>query len=297
MELVKPAPKAHLEGKYESDRPPVVAVLSGKGGVGKSIISTNLAVALASERAGVLLLDCDLSAGQSHILLGLCPSSGLAQVVRREKSLGEVALSAGGGVTLIPGGPCGGSAMDLGGKEIRGLVAEMSVLAPFSRALILDCGPGHNGALGAIVDTADVPVVVCTPEPTAIRATLAMLEVLFTERPNAKAHLLVNMATGEQDAVGAYRRIVDALLPVFATGVGLLGWLPYDMEVTRSLWRYRPVILDTPTSRAARAFHALEASVAALLGPGRGTSTSVDESADRDRPAADQDRGDQARAA
>jgi flagellar biosynthesis protein FlhG len=276
MELLAPAPKAELRGGRDQNRLGVVAVLGGKGGVGKTVVSTNLAAALASERDRVVLIDCDLSAGQSHILLGLCPSSGLAQVVRGEKKLREIALSAGRGLTLVPGGPSGGSVLDLRGEDLRGLVVEAGRLAPQARAVLLDAGPGQRAALGGFVDAADIALVVCTPEPTSIRATVAMLEVLFTERPEAKPHLLVNMATNEEDATGSYERIKDALLPVFTTGISLFGWLPYDLEVTRSLWRCRPVVFDTPRSRAARGLVALRESLEGLIGGANGASTALD---------------------
>jgi flagellar biosynthesis protein FlhG len=297
VELVLPAPETELKREAGSEGPTVVAVLSGKGGVGKTIVSTNLAVALASEHSGVLLMDCDLSAGQSHILLGLCPSSGLAQVVRGEKNLGQIMISAGNGLTLAPGGPSGGSALELEGRQIKRLVTEAGKAAPSAHALMLDAGPGHKGALGDFVDAADIVLVVCTPEPTAIRATVAMLEVMLTERPDAKPYLLVNMASSRQDAQYSYERIKDALLPVFTAGLRFFGWLPYDLEVTRSLWRYRPIVKDTPRSRAARGFGDLRSSLVGLMGNGWQVSTALDDDGTVGPLSADQDDSDQARAA
>jgi len=297
MELVLPAPETELKREAGSDGPTVVAVLGGKGGVGKTIVSTNLAVALASEHRGVLLMDCDLSAGQSHLLLGLCPASGLAQVVSGEKNLGQIIISAGNGLTLAPGGPSGGSALELEGRQIKRLVADAGVEAPSARALMLDAGPGHMGALGDFVDAADIAVVVCTPEPTAIRATVAMLEVMLTERPEANPYLLVNMASSLQDAHNSYERIKDALLPVFTAGIRFFGWLPYDLEVTRSLWRYRPVVKDMPRSRAARGFGDLTLALVGLMGNGWQVSTALDDAVTDGTLSADQDESDQARAA
>lgn len=297
MELVLSAPQARLKSEPGREGPAVVAVLSGKGGVGKTIISTNLAVALASERNRVLLMDCDISAGQSHLVLGLCPSGGLAQVVKGDKKLKQILIGAGKGLSLAPGGPSGGSAQELEGREMKRLVAEARLAAPSARAIVLDGGPGHQAALGDFVDVSDVTVVVSTPEPPAIRATVAMLEVMLTERPEARPYLIVNMATGERDALDCYERIKGALLPVFMADIDLLGWLPYDLEVIRSLWRFRPIVRDEAGSRAARGLRELTGALSGFIGGNGRISTAADEASSDGSPPGGQDGGDQARAA
>lgn len=294
MELVLPAVREKIESDRKSNGPTVVSVLSGKGGVGKTIVSANLAVALASKSRQVLLIDCDLSAGQSHLVLGLCPSCGLAHVVNGRKELKQVLMSVGGGLSLVPGGPPGGSAMELRGEQLRALMNSARASMPSTQVVFLDAGPGSVAVCGDFAAVADIPLVLTTPEPTAIRATVGLLEAMLTEQPQVRPYLLVNMAASKQDAVGAFRKITGALLPVFISEPKLFGWLPYDLEVTRSLGRYRAVVTDTPRSRAARGFRRLRSIVIEYLeGSGLLTQVSGDEERGEGTCGSEPDRRDQ----
>ncbi len=269
MQIVLPKSQAGPAACAGAGAPTVISVLSGKGGVGKTILSANLAVAMASERGKVLLVDCDLSAGQSHLVLGVSPINGLAQVLRGEKKLDQILVKGCKNLYLAPGGPSGGSAVELQGAEVRRLAAEAQRAVPSLRAVVLDVGPGRPGAASDFARVSDVPLVVTTPEPTAVRATLALLEAVLSERPDGKLYILVNMASGEQEARETFDKIAAALLPLFFGDLKYMGWVSFDLEVTRSLWRYRPVVTSAPRGRAARGFLALRDALAPLL-DGRG---------------------------
>ena len=272
MHVITPEPKTESAAVAKSKGPAVVSVLSGKGGVGKTVFSANLAVALAEQIRGVLLIDCDLSAGQAHLVLGLYPPYGLAQVLRGERTLAQILVRAGDGFLLVPGGPSGGSAVELKGKEVRRLAAEARLAVPSAQAILFDVGAGRAAAASDFAAVADVLIVLTTPEPTAIRATIALIEAMLSERPEAEPRLVINMVSNEQEARAAYTKIVGALLPVFSNEPGYLGYVPYDLEISRSLWRYRPVFTYAPRSRAAGAFRVLRSALAAQLGMGMGSS-------------------------
>jgi flagellar biosynthesis protein FlhG len=273
MEIVLPKPQAAPTPQTDAGGPTLVSVLSGKGGVGKTILSANLSVAIAAESRKVLLVDCDLSAGQSHLVLGISPVSGLAQVLRGEKKLGQILVNGYKNLYLAPGGPSGGSAVELQGAEVRMLAAQARRVVPSLKAVVMDVGSGRPAAASDFAGVAEVPLVVTTPEPTAVRATLALLEAVLSERPDATLYVLVNMASGEREARETFDKIAAALLPVFSGDLKYLGWIPFDLEVTRSLWRYRPVVASAPRGRAARGFITLRDVLAPLLGSTGGAST------------------------
>ncbi len=266
MQLVAPRPMPKSQPREARARGAVVSVLSGKGGVGKTVISTNLALALAARAGEVLLVDCDLSAGQSHLVLGVCPSGGLAQVVRGHKRLGDIVLKAADGLLLAPGGPSGEYVTDLRGREVRAILGEAVTAAPEARAILFDGGSGRAPAAADFVKAADVAIVLTSPEPTAVRATVALLESLLSECPASEPCMVVNMASDEREARATFAKIADALLPVFSAGPGLLGWIPSDPQVARSLRKYRPFLTDAPESRAAAGVKDLAAALAPRLG-------------------------------
>ncbi len=277
------APRAHGSTGAETKRgrPAFVSVLSGKGGVGKTLVAANLAVTVALEMKGVLLVDCDLSAGQSHLVLGVSPSAGLAQAVRGEKRLGQIAMEVFEGLHFVAGGPSGGSAIELRDEEIRRLALQARLAVPSLRAVVLDAGAGRAPAASAFAAISDIPLVLTTGEPTAVRATVALLEAMLTERPEAEPYLVVNMAEGEAEAKRTYLRIVEALMPVYSVEPQYLGYLPHDPEISRSLCKYKPVVTESPYSNAAKGFRSLWASLAPHLGLGR-TQTDVAVEADED---------------
>jgi len=281
MQLVEPKAQAIARGGIEPKRPALVSVLGGKGGVGKTVFAANLAVTMALEMKGVLLVDCDLCAGQAHLVLGVSPAAGLAQAVRGGKRLSRVASKVLDGLHFVPGGPPGSSVIELRSEEIRRLAVEARLAAPSLRAVVFDAGAGRAPAACDFAGVADIPIVLTTPEPTAIRATVALLEAMLTERPEVEPYLVVNMAADESDSRNTYSRIVGALMPVYSVEPHCLGWLPRDDEVSRSLFKYKPVVTESPHSRAARGFRALWASLAPNLGLGRartGVGTIGDES-------------------
>jgi flagellar biosynthesis protein FlhG len=277
MEILLPKPQARAAPHKGAGGPTVISVLSGKGGVGKTILSANLAVAIASESRRVLLVDCDLSAGQSHMVLGISPVSGLAQVLRGEKGLSQILVKSHKNLYLVPGGPSGGSAVELQGAEVRRLAVEARQVVPSLTAVLMDVGSGRPAAASDFAGVAEIPLVVTTPEPTAVRATLALLEAILSERPDAKLYLLVNMAADEAEARETFDKMSSALLPVFSGDLSYLGWIPFDLEVTRSLCRYRPVVTSAPRGRAARGLLALREALAPLLDGRSGLLTDTQE--------------------
>lgn len=277
------APKAHRSTGAETKpgRPAFVSVLSGKGGVGKTLVAANLAVTMALEMKRVLLVDCDLSAGQSHLVLGVSPSAGLAQAVRGEKRLGQITMEVFENLHFVAGGPSGGSAIELRDEEIRRLAVQARLAVPSLCAVVLDAGAGRAPAASAFAGVSDVPLVLTTGEPTAVRATVALLEAMLTERPEAQPYVVVNMAEDEAEARRTHFRIVHALMPVYSVEPRYLGYLPHDPEISRSLCKYKPVVTESPDSNAAKGLRSLWASLAPHLGLG-GTQTEVAAEADED---------------
>jgi flagellar biosynthesis protein FlhG len=261
LELLKPSPKADLHMASRRSSPLKVAIISGKGGVGKTSLSANLAVSVASRSPGVLLMDCDVTAGQAHLLLGLSPCSGLAQVVRGERTLKQVLLVAGNGLYVAPGGPNGGQSLELEGSQLEKLVSEAHAALPSPGIMILDAGPSRIPAAMDFARSVDLTLVISTPEPTSIRSTVALLEALCCGCPTVQPWVLINMASNDHEANDTYQRIRSALLPMFEDTPQFFGCVPLDTAVPRSVRDSVPFAVAAPESYASRSLGGLAESL------------------------------------
>jgi len=275
MELVLPVGEPVLGSAVKQSGPAVLSVFSGKGGVGKTVVAANLAVALAAELDRVLLVDCDVCVGQAHLVLGLMPSCGLGQVVRGSKELSDIVVRVGEKLMLAPGGPSGGRFFELRGREVRALVAQAKTSMSSTSAVVLDSGPCCCAAHADFAAVADVPVVLTTPEPAAMRATVALVESVLCHRSDRSLSIVVNMASGRAEAAEVFERIRGAVVPVFQAEPELLGWLPADEAVGESLRARRPLVERDPGSAFAAGLRRLASELAARLGGGRGAATGV----------------------
>jgi flagellar biosynthesis protein FlhG len=252
LQLVRPKPDGCLLTDSRGNGCLKVALVGGKGGVGKTTLSANLAVSIASRRLGVMLLDCDLSAGQIHLLLGISPCLGLAQVVLEEKALKEVIVEAGPRLHVAPGGPVGGEGLEMEGRHLQALFGQAQIAVPSLRILILDTGPSRISAAPGFARQVDFTVVTCTPEPTSVRATVALLEALCCGCPWVRPWVLVNMSSSQEEAQGTFERIQGALLPLFQDVPRYLGAVPFDASVSLALRRRQPYVSIAPLSGFSR---------------------------------------------
>jgi len=284
MELINPEPAVELLADSSKSGPLKVAVMSGKGGTGKSTFAANLAARLASSRPGVIILDCDLNVGQLHLLLGLSPCFGLAQVVRGEKNLKQV-IEAHNGLHVVPGGPNGGQGMEMERSHIEKLLGEAETAIPSPAIVIVDTGPSRIATAPDFAAAADIALAVTTPESTSVRATVALLEALCCNRPDLRPWVLVNMASGEGEAAATYDLIRGSLLPLFEDNPHFFGCVPFDPVVPLSVRQAVPFVVSSTESPASRNLAALAESLvragADRAGPGAHTTRTDEEGSTR----------------
>ncbi len=231
-----------------------LAVLSGKGGVGKSNISVNLSLAMAERGKRVVLLDADLGMANVDLLCGISPRYTLAHLVRGEKTVEELLLPIGGSVLLLPGGPGVQGLADLDGPSLSLLIDRLSVLDGIADILIIDTGAGiHKNTLSFAV-AADSTLLVTTPEPTAIRDAYGVLKSLaIATQSKIDVTLLVNMTASEEEGREVAERVRMAASQFLDLTVAYGGSLPDDSAVRRAVQMRAPFLQAFPDSRASLA--------------------------------------------
>src|SRR5438105_14080714 len=188
-------------------RASVIAVTSGKGGVGKSNVAVNLAIKFASAGKNVVLLDADLGLANADVLCNIHLPGNLSHVIARKKELRDVMVRAPGGFHLI-GGASGLARMaDLTDFDRQRLVDALGELEQRCDIILIDTGAGISPNVLSFTRAADHVLIVTTPEPTAITDAYAVIKVISRDGSPRRLSLLVNQARGPAEALVVHERI------------------------------------------------------------------------------------------
>ncbi len=238
-----------------------IVVTSGKGGVGKTNISVNLAVALSRLGRKVTVMDADLGMANADVLCDLTLRFGLEDVVAGKKKLEEIAIDAPGGFQLLPGAGGVPSIADLPQAGRDRLINALARLEARNDYLIVDTGAGIGASVMGFVSAVERVLVVTTPEPTAITDAYAMLKTIRARRPSARTRLVVNQVSSLAEGIEVHARIDRASRRFLGVGIGFAGSIPQDNHVPLAVRRRTPLLIAAPKSPAARAIGRLARSI------------------------------------
>ena len=244
IECVGPAAAAPLR---------VVAVASGKGGVGKTNLTANLAVALAADGQRVCILDADLGLANLDVLLGLSPTLSLLHVLNGERHLDEIVIDGPAGVRVIPAASGTEDLTALTPAERLRLLDEIDGLDGSLDVLLVDTAAGISANVLHFAAAAAETLVVITPEPTALTDAYALIKVLALRWGRREFLIAVNMAADAADAEAAFRRLARVAERFLRVRLEYQGWIPCDDSVPRAVREQRPVVLAAPAAPASRA--------------------------------------------
>ena len=237
-------------------RASVIAVTSGKGGVGKSNVSVNLAIKLAAAGKDVVLLDADLGLANADVLCSIDLPFNLSHVIARKKELREVMVPGPGGFRLI-GGASGLARMaDLTDDDRQRLITALAELEDEVDVILIDTGAGISPNVLAFTRCADHVLVVTTPEPTAITDAYAVIKVLTRDGDQRRISLLVNQVTSAAEARQVQDRIAKVARQFLGVTVFEAGYVLTDEQVPASVRKRQPFVLASPRCPAGRLHHA-----------------------------------------
>jgi len=232
-----------------------VTVASGKGGVGKTNVVTNLAIALRSMGKEVLILDADVGLSNVDILLHLAPRHNISHVLSGEKSLKEVIIDGPRGIKVLPAAS--------GAQELTNLdeFQRMRLLDAFNAydggidVLLIDAPAGISENVAFFCIASQEIVVVTAPEPTALTSAYALIKVLSLRYREKRFGILVNSARSEEDATEVYRNLSVAAGELLNVSLDYIGYIPLDASVqdaVRSQTAFVDMFPDGPASRKVR---------------------------------------------
>ncbi|MSN25029.1 MAG: AAA family ATPase [Geobacter sp.] len=235
----------------------VISVTSGKGGVGKSNVVSNLAIALSAQGKKVLLIDADLGLGNLDVLLGLSPTYNLNHVMSGEKTVLEILIDGPAGIKIIPAGTGVQELTSLGQHEKLKLLDELDMLEEQFDIMIIDTEAGISENVTYFTVAAQEIFVVVTPEPTSITDAYALIKLLATRYSEHHFKVLVNMAKDSEDALEVFRKLANVAGRFLNISLDYLGCVVKDEKVVEAVKRQKAVMELFPDSEAAACFTTL----------------------------------------
>jgi flagellar biosynthesis protein FlhG len=244
---------------WRRPRVPTIAFASGKGGVGKSHLAANLALALGQQGARVVLVDADFAQANLDLLLGVHPRYDLRHVLNGERSIEEIVVPAGRGVTLVPAASGAPELAELDDFRREVVLRSIGTLARDADLVLLDLASGVSRTVVSMCLAADEVVVTTTTEMPAFSDGYALMKLLHQEGLKRPLQLVVSMASASDEADETAHRIRLVARRFLQIDVPFLGSIPYDPSVPRALRNQEPVLTAFPRSPSAAAYAAMAA--------------------------------------
>jgi len=237
----------------------VIAITSGKGGVGKTNVTSNLAVALTRQGQRVCVFDADTSLANVNIVMGVTPRYTVEHLLNGERSVEEILLEGPEGVMIVPAASGIAELAVLDEASRARLITALRTLESSFDYLLIDTAAGIGESVLAFVKSAQYTILVISTEPTSLTDAFALLRVLKRQAHERPAYILVNMALNYANSMEVYKRFEGAVRKYLGLKVHYLGYITDDKALKNAITRQRPVLLNDPDALASRCFTTLAA--------------------------------------
>ncbi len=239
----------------------VLAITSGKGGVGKTNIAANVAICLANQNRRVLLLDADLSLGNLDLVMDLRSKYNISHVISGRKRMEEIIQHGPKGLRVI----CGASGLDrladISEGEQHRLIEHLSGLQQETDTIVIDTAAGISNSVIGFCLASDHVLVVTTPEAAAMADAYGVIKVLVRKKFERPISLVVNMARNPVEGRQVYQRMADVARKFLQTNLYYAGTLLKDERLCMAVRARKPVVLAYPKAQISSAFATLAARV------------------------------------
>ena len=237
--------------------PRVLAITGGKGGVGKTSLAVNLAIALSRNGSKVCLFDADTGLANINVMLGMHPAYTLEHLFTGEKSIQDIVMEGPEGIQIIPGASGFAQCVELDVGQQQRLVSSVQALEPHYDYMLVDTAAGIAPTVLHFIAASQVAVVVVTPEPTSLTDAFSLVKVLKRRGYRRKIQVVVNMSPNSSQAEKVYRRFSHAVDKYLSLKTEYLGSIWMDESMRTAVTLQRPVALFPKNDPSARSFYRL----------------------------------------
>lgn len=235
----------------------VIAVTAGKGGVGKSNVSVNLAVALAQQNKNVMLLDADLGLANIDIMLGLHTKYNLSHVIQGICHLSDIILHGPNGIRVIPAASGTEFMTQLSPAEHAGIIDSFNELTDDLDYMIIDTAAGISDTVLSFTRSSQELIVVVCDEPTSLTDAYALIKVMSKRYEWTHFHILANMVRNIKDGRELFNKLFRVSEQFLDVHLDYLGAIPFDEHVHQAVKKQKPVLIAYPESAAAESMREL----------------------------------------
>ncbi|MGR9115079.1 MAG: MinD/ParA family protein [Gammaproteobacteria bacterium] len=231
----------------------VIAVTSGKGGVGKTNLSVNLGLALSELGRRVALLDADMGLANVDVLLGMYPKFNLSHVLKGEKTLNEIIVQGPAGLQVIPAASGLQHMSDLSTVEQAAIIRAFSDFNQELDVLIVDTAAGISPSVVNFARACQEVIVVVCDEPTSLTDAYAFIKLLNRDYGLSRFHILANMVQSSQQGQALFQKLTKVTDRYLDVTLNFAGTIPYDDYLRKAVQQQNPVLLAYPRSKASLA--------------------------------------------
>lgn len=249
-ELVSRNAAKNVTRSMEANNTRILAVASGKGGVGKSNLVVNLAVALAQQGKKVVVFDADLGMANIDILMGIVPRCNLYDVLYGKKELKEVVVKGPEGIEVIPGGSGIQELANLSPERQEKLLNALQQLAAGADYLLIDTGAGISRVVVAFLGAAQEVIIVATPEPTSLTDAYGLIKILAKYGDHANIKTVINRVTNRRDGENTGEKLRMTALRFLNLELETLGYIREDKYLVKAVKEQEPLLLKYPYAGA-----------------------------------------------
>lgn len=236
----------------------VISVTSGKGGVGKSNTSVNIALQFQRQGKRVIIFDADFGLANIEVMFGIIPKYNLGDMMFKGKELKEIITPGPEGVGFISGGSGIAKLVNLDKEQIKRLVGKLSELDELADVIIIDTGAGISSSVMEFLVASPETILVTTPEPASITDSYALLKALSMNEDyspeKCKVKLIANRVGKKEEGQNLYEKLSAVSSRFLNIELEYLGAIPFDNNITKAVMTQEPVSLKYPGSVSSKCY-------------------------------------------
>ncbi len=246
------------QNQVNSSHVRIITVTGGKGGVGKSNVSINLALQFRRQGKRVIIFDADFGLANIEVMFGVIPKYTLAELIFKGREIKDIITEGPEGVMFVSGGSGVAKLVNLDNEQIKRIVYKVSELEKMTDVIIIDTGAGISTSVLEFAAASPEVILVTTPEPTSITDSYALLKALAMyhgfDRDTTKIMMVANRVSSMAESRNVFEKLSAVAGRFLDIKLNYLGAVPHDTAMTKAVMKQKPVTIAYPSSNSAKSF-------------------------------------------